>query len=129
MLYNRAMLMCYAPNLEPFGLVPIEAMACGTPVVGIREGGVRETVRDGSGGISLERDLDEFAKAVSRIIEDDAYRERLSKEALEYIHGFWTWDLAVERLLTHIRTCISNAGGYAEGAEGKDKEMERGEAI
>ena len=40
--YNQARATVYAPVMEPFGFVPIEAMACGTPVIGVREGGVRE---------------------------------------------------------------------------------------
>jgi glycosyltransferase involved in cell wall biosynthesis len=38
-LYNKAKLFVYAPYLEPFGLAPLEAMACGTPVVAVKEGG------------------------------------------------------------------------------------------
>src|SRR5262245_13950266 len=44
---NRGALMAYAPRLEPFGLAPLEANACGLPVVAVAEGGVRETIVDG----------------------------------------------------------------------------------
>src|SRR5262249_53984853 len=42
--YNEAALVVYAPYREPFGFVPLEAMACAAPVVGVAEGGVLETV-------------------------------------------------------------------------------------
>jgi glycosyltransferase involved in cell wall biosynthesis len=42
-LHNRARFCVYAPVAEPFGLVPLEAMACGRAVVAVREGGVQET--------------------------------------------------------------------------------------
>jgi glycosyltransferase involved in cell wall biosynthesis len=45
--YRDAAVVAFAPYLEPFGLVAVEAMACGTPVVGVREAGVRETVTHG----------------------------------------------------------------------------------
>ena len=46
-LLNHAAAMVYAPRLEPFGLAPIEAAACGLPLVAVAEGDVRETVIDG----------------------------------------------------------------------------------
>ena len=48
--------MLYAPRLEPFGLAPLEANACGLPVIAVPEGGVRETVvHEGSTDFSYLR--------------------------------------------------------------------------
>ena len=52
-ILGQAKAMLYAPRLEPFGLTPLEANACGVPIVAVAEGGVRETVIDGVTGISL----------------------------------------------------------------------------
>jgi glycosyltransferase involved in cell wall biosynthesis len=46
-LLNRAAVMVYSARLEPFGLAPLEANACATPVVAVAEGGVRESIRNG----------------------------------------------------------------------------------
>jgi glycosyltransferase involved in cell wall biosynthesis len=51
---------------EPFGLVMIEALACGTPVIGFPRGGVTEIVRDGKNGF-LCRDVKEAVLAVGRL--------------------------------------------------------------
>ena len=68
--YNRSLLTIYAPIMEPFGFVPLESMACGTPVVGIREAGVRETVRHDETGLLVDRDPEQFAHAVLALLDD-----------------------------------------------------------
>jgi len=105
-LYNKAKLVVYAPYLEPFGLVPLEAMACGTPVVAVREGGVRESVIHDETGILTERDEDMFAQAVSELLLNNVKRERMAKRCIEVIHNFWTLKHAGERLLNHLNRAM-----------------------
>ena len=65
---------------EPFGVVMIEAMACGTPVIGFRRGGVREVVADGETGFVVDT-VAEMAAAVGRIpgISRPACRDRVER--------------------------------------------------
>lgn len=67
-LYRSAAVTVVAAHLEPFGLVPIESIACGTPVVAVREGGYRESVEDGVNGYLVDRSPDEIANAVVRVL-------------------------------------------------------------
>ena len=105
-LYNKAKLVVYAPYLEPFGLVPLEAMACGTPVVAVREGGVRESVIHNETGIFTERDEDMFAQAVSELLLNNKKREKMAQRCKEVIHNFWTLEHAGERLLNHLNRAM-----------------------
>ncbi|OED30834.1 glycosyltransferase family 4 protein [Methanosphaera sp. WGK6] len=101
-LYNKAKLVVYAPYLEPFGYVPLEAMACGTPVVGVKEGGIRETVLHNKTGILTQRDEDDFAKAIIKLSEDRTLWNKYSSNGIQYIQSFWTLEKAGERLLKHL---------------------------
>ena len=94
-LYNRARATLYAPILEPFGFVPLESMACGTPVVGVAEGGVRETIRHGETGLLLDRDPRQFADAVVQMLTDRAMAEALGRRGPEYVRQHWSWDRSV----------------------------------
>ncbi len=100
--YNRAALVAYAPVREPLGLVPLEAMACGTPVVGVKEGGVAETVQHGETGILVERDAEAFAQACLRLLDDEALAHRLGLQGREYVCKTWGWDKAVETLEQYL---------------------------
>jgi len=102
-LYNQAKIVLYAPYLEPFGLVPLEAMACGTPVVAVKEGGVRETVIHNETGILTQRDESLFADAIINLLDDDKKRIKLSKQAVESVRTSWTLEKAGERLLWHLK--------------------------
>lgn len=105
-LYSGAMLLLFAPHEETLGLVALEAMACGTPVVGVGEGGLVETIEDGRTGLLVERDAGEFALAVEKLLVDSALRGLLGRQSHRYIKQFWTWSRAVddlEQAFGHVR--------------------------
>jgi glycosyltransferase involved in cell wall biosynthesis len=108
-LYNQAVLTVYAPIREPFGMVPLESMACGTPVVGVREGGVRETVVDGQTGILVDRDPEEFGRAVRTLLEDEELAERYGFQGRGHVVEKWTWEQAVQRLERHLSSVAARA--------------------
>ena len=109
--YNRALLLAYAPYLEPFGLVALEAMACGTPVVAVAEGGTRESIRADETGVLTMRDEEAFAAAVERVAADSAFASRLADAALEDVARRWTWAASAERLDAALAACA--AGGVS----------------
>jgi glycosyltransferase involved in cell wall biosynthesis len=106
-LYNQAKMVLYAPYLEPFGLVPLEAMACGTPVVAVKEGGVRETVVHNENGFLTQRDESLFAEAVETLLGDEGKRHDLSKNALELVRREWTLESAGDRLVDHFNRVLN----------------------
>jgi len=105
-LYNKAQLVLYAPYLEPFGLVPLEAMACGTPVVAVKEGGVRESVIHNKTGILTQRDEHMFGHAVIGLLSSAEKISDMSQNAIECIEDYWTTEKAGKRLMWHIHRVI-----------------------
>jgi glycosyltransferase involved in cell wall biosynthesis len=96
--YNKARLCVYAPVLEPFGLVPLEAMSCGTPVVGVREGGVQESIIDEHTGLLVERDPEKFAQAIQRLLSDPGLADEYGRNGREHVLKNWTWEQSVGSL-------------------------------
>jgi glycosyltransferase involved in cell wall biosynthesis len=89
-LYRGARVFVYAAEREPLGLAPLEAMACGTPVVAVAEGGVRETVVDNVTGWLVERDVDAFAACLGTLLGDSAARERMAEAGPEHVRASWS---------------------------------------
>lgn len=104
--YNKAQLCIYAPVLEPFGLVPVEAMSCGTPVVGVREGGVQESVVHNQTGLLVERDPVQFATAVQYLLSNSRLVLEYGRNSREHILRHWTWDASVAQLENHFLACV-----------------------
>lgn len=110
-LYNQAELVVYSPYLEPFGLVPLESMACGTPVVAVKEGGVRETVIHKKTGLLIDRDEELFSEAVTKMLSKDYKRYDMGKNAVKTVENYWTIDHAGDRLIEHMKRVINNDRG------------------
>lgn len=97
-LYSRASAFVYTPIMEPWGLAAVEAMACGTPVIAVREGGIRESVVDDQTGLLVDRDEEAFAAALVRVLADRHYAAELARRAIEHVSRTWTWEQCVDRL-------------------------------
>ena len=97
-ILNRATAMVYAPRLEPFGLAPLEANACGLPVVAVAEGGVRETIIDGVNGFLVQHQPQMMAQAIQRLAHDKDLAAQLSKNGSKIVQEKWSVNSAVERL-------------------------------
>jgi phosphatidylinositol alpha-1,6-mannosyltransferase len=70
-------------DTEGFGLVFLEANACGKAVVGGRAGGAVEAVRDGQNGLLVHgENIDEIAKAITKLLTDKEYREKIERQGL-----------------------------------------------
>jgi D-inositol-3-phosphate glycosyltransferase len=97
--YYRAADVVIAPSRsESFGLVALEAAACGIPVVASAVGGLLSLVDDGlTGRLIIGRDPDDYAAAISEILRDDALRTRMSVAAVERARRY-TWSFAAARL-------------------------------
>jgi glycosyltransferase involved in cell wall biosynthesis len=105
-LYNKAKLIVYTPYMEPFGLVPLEAMSCGTPVVGVNEGGVTETVLNGKTGILIERNAKIFAKTVETLLKNSERIDKLGNESIKIANNFWTLENSGKRLVNHLKSAM-----------------------
>lgn len=98
-LYRAADVVVIPSAAESFGLVALEAAACGTPVVATAVGGLRRLVRDGQSGYLVpNRDPEAFAEALSRVVSDPEARDRLGAQAVDLARGF-PWSRTAEGLL------------------------------
>jgi glycosyltransferase involved in cell wall biosynthesis len=101
-LYNQALVTVYAPHREPFGLVPVESLACQTPVVAVREGGIQETIVHEHTGLLIERDPELFARAVAGLLDQPELAAAYGRNGRERVLRYWTWDQAVATLESHL---------------------------
>lgn len=104
--YAAATVVCVPSYNESFGLVAIEAQACGTPVVAARVGGLATAVSDGVSGILVEgHDPLDYADAFQAILSDPELRESMSQKAVRHAESFG-WDITAERTLAVYREAV-----------------------
>jgi D-inositol-3-phosphate glycosyltransferase len=91
--YYTAADVCAIPShYEPFGLVAIEAMACGTPVVASAVGGLKFTVISEETGLLVPpQDVSGFATAIGRILRDDLWARKVRKQASARVQENFSW--------------------------------------
>jgi alpha-1,6-mannosyltransferase len=97
--------LVHAGDQETFGLILLEAMACGRPVVAPNAGAAPEVVGSDAGILVRPRDPDALAQAVSALYESD--RDALGSNARRRVEQHYTWDAAMRGLLGAYRAALS----------------------
>ncbi len=106
--YAAASVVCVPSYNESFGLVAIEAQACGTPVVAARVGGLPTAVSDGVSGVLVDgHDPADYALALYPLLVDTEVREAMSHKAVRHAESFG-WDVTAERTLEVYAAAIDS---------------------
>jgi D-inositol-3-phosphate glycosyltransferase len=112
--YRAATVVMVPSYSESFGLVAMEAQACGTPVVAAAVGGLRTAVRHGHSGILVDsRDPARYASAVRELISAPASLARLARGAREHASKFG-WSATVDALLQLYGTVTAEAAAAVD---------------
>ncbi|QZZ19870.1 glycosyltransferase family 1 protein [Leptothermofonsia sichuanensis E412] len=110
-LYYTAADVCVIPShYEPFGLVAIEAMACGTPVVASDVGGLKFTVVPEETGLLVPpTHIDGFAEAIDRILSDELWARKLRRQASLRVQQNFSWTGVAARLSDLYRRLLAQS--------------------
>jgi glycosyltransferase involved in cell wall biosynthesis len=107
-ILSRAAVMLYTPVLEPFGLAPLEANACGTYVVAIAEGGVRESILDGTNGTLVKGyRISEIASIVRAFVLDLEMSTVKGHDARNHVNLHWNMQGLSKNIVSEIKEFIS----------------------
>jgi glycosyltransferase involved in cell wall biosynthesis len=134
--YSAGDAFIFASRTETQGLVLLEAMALGVPVVSTAVMGTREVLRDGAGALVAEERVDDFAAKAVTLLSDQTLRARLSEEARRYAHG-WSAEARAAQLVDFYRDVRerhahaagrrrSNPGGSSEKPSAPGSGQQRG---
>lgn len=109
--YQEADVFVCASPYEPFGLVILEAMAVGTPVVATRFGGPANILDDGLDGHLVDpHDTAEFANKLVSLLEDDETRRIMGERARQKVEAHYAWASVADATLGLYRMVVGNAG-------------------
>ena len=115
-------IFAFPSHTEAFGLVVLEAAACGVPTVARRNAGTQETIRPGETGV-LVNDAAEMGSQVEMLLEDEARRRRLGRQARRMAEGEFSWQTvaaATARLYQEVLNAAqAAASGTTRGGGGR----------
>jgi glycosyltransferase involved in cell wall biosynthesis len=105
-LYRGAVATLCLDRNEPFGLVPLESMACGTPVIAVNEGGFRETVDDGVTGYLVPREPPVIYKIMKQLAVDREVRQVMGKAGRQRVLAHYQWKRHTKTLEDTLREVL-----------------------
>lgn len=122
-LYSQAAVFCCPSIYEPFGIINLEAMACNTPVVGSKVGGIAEVVVDGETGFLIDAKLSPnmphdptdpagfsaaMAEGINRLARDPELRSKMGAAGRDRVERNYSWRSIAEQTLALYKSLPRN---------------------
>ncbi|MBD2091734.1 glycosyltransferase [Microcoleus sp. FACHB-1515] len=108
--YSAADVFVTTPWYEPFGITPLEAMACGTPVIGSAVGGVKFTVKDGETGFLIPpRQPDLLAEKLALLFDQPHLQQVMGQQARRRVQTHFTWEQVTSAIAQVYEATLSRS--------------------
>jgi D-inositol-3-phosphate glycosyltransferase len=107
--YSAADVFVTTPWYEPFGITPLESMACGTPVIGADVGGIKFSVKAGETGYLVPPDQPELlAERLQYLFDRPSLLKLLSQQAIRHCHDHFTWQKVTSAVASLYEELLSS---------------------
>jgi len=108
--WYQAATVCVVPSYsESFGLVAIEAQACGTPVIAARVGGLPTAVREGISGVLVDgHEPSTWAESILKVVTDEPLQKRLTAGAIDHASHFG-WEDTTDKLIAVYQEAVASS--------------------
>lgn len=104
--YSAAELVVMPSHYESFGMVALEAMACGTPVIASEVGGLAYLVRDGETGFTIpDQEPETLCEKISWLLNDHHLHETMSRRAVEYAQDY-AWEKIAKQIVDVYKSLL-----------------------
>lgn len=97
-LYSESLITLSLSNFDTFGLVPLESLACETPVVAFNVAGYRETMIDGETGYLVDFDVKEIADRIMSLIKNPLTTQNMGVAGRKWVEKSWQWSTQIKDL-------------------------------
>jgi glycosyltransferase involved in cell wall biosynthesis len=96
---------------EGLGVVLLEAMACGLPVIGSAVGGIPDIIKDGDTGLlARQKEPESLAEKITQIFSDESLRRKLVENGYQMVEKNFSWDTISEKFIELYREALNRSG-------------------
>lgn len=107
-LYNQSIVTLSLSRFDTFGLVPLESMACGVPVIALNVAGYRETIKNNITGFLTDFSAQEIADKIIYLINNPNKREEMGRIGRKWVEEKWSWDYQIKELNKILSEWVKN---------------------
>lgn len=109
-IYNESLVTLSLSRFDTFGLVPLESMACGTPVIALNVAGYRETINNNETGFLVDFNSKEIAEKILYFIQNKEKSSEFGARGRKWIEEKWTWNSQIINLNKQLSKFSKNNG-------------------
>jgi D-inositol-3-phosphate glycosyltransferase len=112
--YSAAEIVIMPSYYESFGMVALEAMACGTPVIATQVGGLQHLVQNGKTGFTIPKDnVEVLEERLTQLICKEGLREEMSQNSIIYARSY-AWDVITPRIVDLYLNTVESYKSFHE---------------